>query len=108
MFFCSSQGGIQNICRDIGFGDNFEIRLSREHKGANGAILYAINTDFHVSLELPAILNGDDKLQSMLIINSLLLYMTVESKVVHHHAWISGIILMNNVDCVTVYLTDLT
>jgi hypothetical protein len=61
---CSSQGGIQGICQDIGFGSNFEMRLSREHKGANGTILYAINTDFHVTLELPAILNGNDKLQS--------------------------------------------
>jgi hypothetical protein len=59
-----SQEGIQVICQDIGFGSNFEMQLSREHKGANGTILYAINTDFHVTLELPAILNGDDKLQS--------------------------------------------
>lgn len=62
--YCSSQGGIQAICRDIGFGNNFEMRLSREHKGINGVILYAINTDFHVNLELPAILNGNYKLQS--------------------------------------------
>ncbi|CAB4036067.1 Hypothetical predicted protein, partial [Paramuricea clavata] len=59
----SSQGGIQVICQDIGFGSNFEMRLSREHKGGNGTVLYAINTDFHVTLELPAILNGNDKLQ---------------------------------------------
>ncbi len=45
------QGGISRICRDINFGDNVDVRLSREHKGSHGVSVYAINTDFHVRLE---------------------------------------------------------
>ena len=58
------QGGISRICRDINFGDNVDVRLSREHKGSHGVSVYAINTDFHVRLELPQIIFGNDKLQS--------------------------------------------
>ena len=65
MFFVSdfsSQGGISNTCKSLGFGESFEINLAREHKSTHGAINYAINTDFHIKIELKEILLGRDKL----------------------------------------------
>ena len=38
-----------------------DLSFSREKKSASGTINYVMRTDFQVKLELPRIINGDDK-----------------------------------------------
>ena len=38
-----------------------DLSFSREKKSASGTINYVMRTDFLVKLELPRIINGDDK-----------------------------------------------
>ena len=47
----------------LGFGDSIDAQLAREHRGANGAAVYAINTDFQVGIEMEDIIKSNNKLQ---------------------------------------------
>eukprot|EP00112_Aurelia_sp_Birch-Aquarium-sp1_P020014 Seg5063.1 transcript_id=Seg5063.1/GoldUCD/mRNA.D3Y31 product="hypothetical protein" protein_id=Seg5063.1/GoldUCD/D3Y31 len=63
----SDHGGLKNIAtNELGFGQNIGVKLAREHKEEEkGVTLYAINTDFHVEIEMPPIIEGTDKLQGI-------------------------------------------
>ncbi len=65
IFPSSVQGGLQKTGKFLGFGENLDFLLAREHKGKDGISVYAINTNCQVEIELPEIIKGKDKLQGV-------------------------------------------
>eukprot|EP00111_Clytia_hemisphaerica_P022094 TCONS_00064911-protein len=59
----TEQVGIKNIANQLGWSD-FDLHISRSKKSLSGggSNLFAMGTDFQIRLELPRIINGDDKL----------------------------------------------
>ena len=60
-FGFSEQTGIMDTANQLGLSD-CDVSLSTENKSASGTVKYTMRTDFQVKLELPRIINGDDKL----------------------------------------------
>ena len=50
-----------DTANQLGLSD-CDVSLSTENKSASGTVKYTMWTDFQVKLELPRIINGDDKL----------------------------------------------
>ena len=50
-----------DTAKQLGWSD-CDVSFSRGKKSASDTVSYAMRTDFHVKLELPRIINGDDKL----------------------------------------------
>ncbi|CAH3140297.1 unnamed protein product [Porites evermanni] len=60
----SQFGGIRDVAKNIGLGNQITIKLARLDKSdSKGAQCFAINTDGQVTLELPSIRAGTDMLQ---------------------------------------------
>eukprot|EP00794_Sanderia_malayensis_P012396 gene12396-13674_t len=77
-----SQSGLRNISKLLGFGDGIDIWLAREHKGANGAAVYAINTDFQLGIEMEDVIKGNDKLQENDVVHTPVYSMSYDDKYV--------------------------
>ena len=50
-----------DTAKQLGWSD-CDVSFSRGKRSASGTVNYAMRTDFQVKLELPRIINGDDKL----------------------------------------------
>ena len=50
-----------DTAKQLGWSD-CDVSFSRGKKSASGTVNYAMRTDFQVKLELPRIINEDDKL----------------------------------------------
>ena len=50
-----------DTAKQLGWSD-CDVSSSRGKKSASGTVNYTMQTDFQVNLELPRIINGDDKL----------------------------------------------
>ena len=62
--FFSQFGGIRDVAKHIGLGNQITIKLARlDESDSKGAHCFAINTDGQVTLELPSIRAGTDMLQ---------------------------------------------
>ena len=57
----SEQTGIMDTAKQSGWSD-CDVSFSRGKKSATGTVNNVMRTDFQVKLELPRIINGDDKL----------------------------------------------
>ena len=64
-FLCSQFGGIHDVAKSIGLGNQITIKLMArlDKSDGKGALCFAINTDGQVNLELPSIRTGKDMLQ---------------------------------------------
>ena len=49
-----------DTAKQLGWSD-CDVSFSRGKRSASGTVNYAMRTDFQVKLELPRIINGDDK-----------------------------------------------
>ena len=62
--FFSQFGGIRNVAKNIGLGNQITLKVARLDKSdSKSAQCFAINTDGQVTLELPSIRAGTDMLQ---------------------------------------------
>lgn len=62
--FFSQFGGIRNVAKNIGLGNQITVKVARLDKSdSKSAQCFAINTDGQVTLELPSIRAGTDMLQ---------------------------------------------
>jgi len=62
-YFSNSQfGGICTVARDVGLGEELDLRIGRLDSRCDR---YSMNTDAQVRLEMPRIREGIDKLQGM-------------------------------------------
>ncbi len=81
IFPSSVQGGLQKTGKFLGFGENLDLLLAREHKGKDGISVYAINTNCQVEIELPEIIKGKDKLQGVLSQHYIILYLVRSTRI---------------------------
>ncbi len=61
-FFKSQFGGLLSVAREIGLGEELDIRIGRLDIHYNR---YSMNTDAQVELKMPLIRGGTDKLQGI-------------------------------------------
>ena len=62
--FFSQFGGIRDVARNIGLGNQITVKVARLDKSdSKSAQCFAINTNGQVTLELPSIRAGTDMLQ---------------------------------------------